>query len=437
MENILAENVLLTRIVASFIALIEFCILKSFLVYILGLHFSKLREFLFLLICFPLELLAIWITPIAIFPYINIFIAFICMMIFFKIDFTRRMFILIIPLTFFQIAKSLFIFIIALISDIPPLSLINIPIIRPIIVFPTYFIMFLFLDYLKRFDLKYIFSLEFDLTNKIIVNSFSLFILISVLMNGYVMYNAFSNNSIILILANLLLISLLIILILKILDLNAAETTLACEKKSYDCLANSYDGIRGFKHDFSNIMQSIGGYILNDDLDGLKKYYSSIFKECSELKKISMFNKDVLNSPPVLALVVEKYYKAKDLNIDFNIDAFIDFNNLNMDIYEFTRILGIFLDNSIEAASKSSKKVINILISKDFRNHFDSLVIENSCDSEMIDIDKIFEKNFSTKPKNTGLGLWKVKNILNKYSNVSLNTSVKNNLFKHQLKIYY
>ena len=108
-----------------------------------------------------------------------------------------------------------------------------------------------------------------------------------------------------------------------------------------------------------------------------------------------------------------------------------------MDIYEFTRVLGIFLDNSIEAAGQSSKKVINIMISKDFRNNFDLITVENSCNPNNIDTNKIFEKNFSTKPKNTGLGLWKVKNILKKYDNVSLNTSVDNNFFRHQLRIYY
>lgn len=116
----------------------------------------------------------------------------------------------------------------------------------------------------------------------------------------------------------------------------------------------------------------------------------------------------------------------------------MDLNSLNMNIYEFTRILGIFLDNSIEAANLSKKKTINIMIVKDTRNHFDSLVIENSYEpGVLIDTNKIFEKNYSTKPKNTGLGLWKVKNILKKYNNISLNTTVTDTYFRHQLKIYY
>lgn len=209
------------------------------------------------------------------------------------------------------------------------------------------------------------------------------------------------------------------------------------EKQSYASLENSYDGIREFKHDFSNIMQSIGGYLSTDDLNGLKSYYASVFKECNDIKKLSILNKEVFNSPPVLSLISSKFYKAKELGIDINIEALLDFSTINMDIYEFTRILGIFLDNSIEAAANSSKKNINVFIYKDVRNHFDAISIENSCDESCIDTSKIFDKDFSTKPKNMGLGLWKVKKILGHYDNVKLRTSISNNMFRQQLQIYY
>lgn len=226
-------------------------------------------------------------------------------------------------------------------------------------------------------------------------------------------------------------------LVLEIIISFRLRKTLKSEKLSYIRLENSYDGIREFKHDFSNIMQSIGGYLSTNDLNGLKSYYSSIFKECNDIKKLSLLNKDVFNSPPVLSLISNKFFKAKKLGIDMNIESLLDFNTINMDIFEFTRILGIFLDNSIEAASSSSQKNINILIYKDSTNHFDSISIENSCDGTSINTSKIFNKDFSTKPKNTGLGLWKVKKILKHYDNVKLNTSVKKDMFKQQLQIYY
>ncbi len=240
-----------------------------------------------------------------------------------------------------------------------------------------------------------------------------------------------------LILCDILVSILIILLVVKSRALRKANKTIECEEKLYESLLTSYDSVRGFKHDFSNIMQSIGGYIFTNDINGLKKYYSSVFSECKILNKFSSLNKDVFNSPPVLSIVTDKFYKARELGIDFNIEVLTDLTSLNIDIYEFTRMLGIFLDNSIEAASKSSKKVINVIITKDIRNSCDLMIIENSFSDKSIDTNKIFDKNFSTKPKNSGIGLWKVKKILDKHDNLYLNTSVSDNLFRHQLRIYY
>lgn len=230
------------------------------------------------------------------------------------------------------------------------------------------------------------------------------------------------------------ILALYVLLIKKILIL---KRSLDYEKQSYNCLVSSYDGIRAFRHDFSNIMQSISGYLMTNDLDGLKGYYSSIFKDCEEINKLSILNKDVLNSPPVLSLMAEKYHKAQTLGIEFNIEVFTDLKKLNINAYEFTRILGIFLDNSIEACIDCSKKYINVTIAKNVRESYDYLSIENSCTSNIIDTNQIFEKNYSTKPNNTGLGLWKVNKIINKHENLELTTSASNNTFKHILKIYF
>ena len=38
-------------------------------------------------------------------------------------------------------------------------------------------------------------------------------------------------------------------------------------------LSDLYDNVRGFKHDFDNIINCIGGYIKSDDMDGLSAAY--------------------------------------------------------------------------------------------------------------------------------------------------------------------
>ena len=56
-----------------------------------------------------------------------------------------------------------------------------------------------------------------------------------------------------------------------------------------------------------------------------------------------------------------------------------------------------------------------------------------------VDTDKIFEKGESSKTKqgNTGLGLWNIRQILNKNNNLNLFTSKNNQFFRQQFEIYY
>lgn len=201
-------------------------------------------------------------------------------------------------------------------------------------------------------------------------------------------------------------------------------------------LKTSHDVIRAFKHDFSNIMQAIGGYIASDDMQGLKAYYSQLLEDCQSLNNLDTLSPDVINNPAIFRLLSLKYYKATELGITLNLNVFLNLNELNMKIYDFSRILGILLDNAIEAASECEEKIINVEIRKDSSRNRQLLIVENSCCQKNIDIERIFQKGFSSKDKNTGLGLWKVRQILNKNNNLNLYTSQNGYFFKQQLELY-
>lgn len=195
-----------------------------------------------------------------------------------------------------------------------------------------------------------------------------------------------------------------------------------------------YDNTRAFKHDFHNIIQAIGGYILTNDMDGLKKYYAQISKDCKISNNLSKLNPELINNPAIYNILADKYHLANSHNIDINLDVMVDLNNLNMNIYELTRILGILLDNAIEASKECNKKSINIAFKQD--KYKQMLTIENTYSNKQICIDKIFEKDYTTKPHNTGLGLWEVRKILNRNSNLNLHTTKNNDYFSQQLEIY-
>ena len=97
------------------------------------------------------------------------------------------------------------------------------------------------------------------------------------------------------------------------------------------------------------------------------------------------------------------------------------------------RILGIFLDNAIEAEREEEDKNIDVLFLK--MNNDKYIIIENTCKNKDIDLEKIYTKEFSTKKGNTGLGLWEERNIVNKIEEMSLNTVIENERFKHILKV--
>lgn len=198
-----------------------------------------------------------------------------------------------------------------------------------------------------------------------------------------------------------------------------------------------HDNVRAFKHDFSNIVQAIGGYVGTNDIEGLKVYYSQLLGDCQKVNNLSTLNPDVINNPPIYSILTSKYHTADELGIKINLEVFLNLNTINMKIYEFTRILGILMDNAIEASRECDKKIINVEIRKDFKVNRQLLIIENTYTEKDINIDKIFEKGYSSKPNNTGLGLWEVRQILKKNNNLNLYTTKNDEFFRQQLEIYF
>ena len=209
------------------------------------------------------------------------------------------------------------------------------------------------------------------------------------------------------------------------------------ETKLYNKTLNLlYDNIRGFKHDFNNIVQAIGGYVQSEDIDGLKKYYEQILEDCDKQKNLSVLNPKVINNPAIYSILASKYYLAESKGITIHFDIFMDLNTIKMKIYEFTRILGILLDNAIEASSECEEKLINLIIRNEENKKRQILYIENTYSNKDIDTEKIFEKSYTTKSKNTGLGLWEVRQILKRNNNLNLFTNKNDKFFSQQLEIY-
>ena len=211
------------------------------------------------------------------------------------------------------------------------------------------------------------------------------------------------------------------------------------EEKLYNqTLTVLYDKIRGFKHDFNNIVQGIGGYIATNNMEGLKDYYSEVLDDCQRVNNLALLSPEVINNPAIYSILTAKYHTALEFDIKMNLEIFMDLSTINMKIYELTKILGILIDNAIEASKQCVEKEITVTFRK--QNNKQLFIIENTYNNKDVNIDEIFEKGKTSKntkdAKNHGIGLWEVRQIIKKNKNLNLYTTKNEEYFKQQFEIY-
>lgn len=315
-----------------------------------------------------------------------------------------------------------------------------IPIYREPVAICIYSIIYIFYRLAKRFNFNISLLDNISKTNKLILIANSIFGCIFIATQLYLIgyYNEKLPVSITLLSITTLLAYFLISFysLSRTSQLQIATQDLEEAQLYNKSLKILHDNVRGFKHDFNNIVQAIGGYIVTNDMDGLKEYYNQLLSDCQRTNNLSTLSPEVINNPAIYSILTAKYHNADELGIKINLDVFLDLNTLNMKIYEFTRVLGILMDNAIEATTECKEKIINVELRKDFKAHRQLLIIENTYNEPDINIDRIFEKGYSSKPNNTGLGLWEVRQILKKNNNLNLFTTKDDKFFRQQLEIY-
>lgn len=134
------------------------------------------------------------------------------------------------------------------------------------------------------------------------------------------------------------------------------------------------------------------------------------------------------------------YYKAnqaekKGIEVSLNISKKIKKTIIfNLDIKkqrEFAKILGVFLDNAIEASSECDNKKLGIEAYLVNDNEF-KMVISNTYKNR-IDREKIGKEKFSTKGKSRGHGLLLVNNIMNNNKSFEIETKIQGDIYSQTI----
>ncbi len=198
------------------------------------------------------------------------------------------------------------------------------------------------------------------------------------------------------------------------------------------------DTVRCFKHDFNNIIQAMDAYIYLEDMNSLRKYFKSLMKECNHANVIDFLNCQGLENPAIYGILQNKFKVAEEKGIKMNIEIMASLKELKEKAYVLSRMLGILVDNAIEATNDCEEKVVNIQFLKDMSRNKIDIVVENTYANKDVDTCRIFEKNYTTKKEkgNSGLGLWKIQDILRKDNKLELFTTKDGTMFKQRIEVY-
>ena len=191
--------------------------------------------------------------------------------------------------------------------------------------------------------------------------------------------------------------------------------------------------LRKFKHDYINMMTGLNGYLMNDDLEGLKHYFYEEVMKDSDVVYNNTINLHKIKNSGLKALVASKITEAENKGLNVKIDIEMDIEYIPMRTIDICKVIGVLLDNAIEAASESEDKVL--MIGSIYSGMYLIFIIANSY-KNLPNLKDIYTQGFSTKGTDRGIGLNNVKELLSeKYDNVLLNTIIENSMFKQELNI--
>ncbi|RIO35076.1 quorum-sensing sensor histidine kinase AgrC [Staphylococcus pasteuri] len=194
--------------------------------------------------------------------------------------------------------------------------------------------------------------------------------------------------------------------------------------------------MRKFRHDYVNILSTMSEFIREDDMQGLRQYFNEQIvpmKDNLQTRSLKLNGIEKLKVREIKGLITTKILQAQEKEIAISIEVPDNIERIDMNTIELSRIIGITLDNAIEASEPLDDSLIRIAFFKEEESV--TLIIMNKCDDDIPRVHELFEEGFSTKGKNRGLGLSTLKEITDNNENVLLDTVIENGFFVQKIEI--
>ncbi len=187
---------------------------------------------------------------------------------------------------------------------------------------------------------------------------------------------------------------------------------------SYKAYADTIEECRELKHNLKNDLYALKTSIPNDYQAQINKLIIKYNKEYEWINRIDEIPEGLQG---VIYLKINEALRKK-VKIILNTKKEVSTND--NDYMDLCSIVGLLIDNAIEASSLSKVKVIEINIIESKNQVY--IKILNKFKNR-IDVNKIGKKNYSTKVYKSGLGLNYIKKLNN--SNIKVNFNIINDLF--------
>ena len=193
--------------------------------------------------------------------------------------------------------------------------------------------------------------------------------------------------------------------------------------------------MRKFKHDYQNILLSLDSFIKEKKWDDLENYYETKIKAASAVITSNEFALEALSRIKVneiKSMFTAKLTIAQSMGIDATFEAHEEIDSISVDSVSLVRMLGIILDNAIEALTELGYGTLRVAY---FREGTDIVfIVQNTClpDLKLMELE---QKGFSTKEKGRGQGLSNLHEIASSCPNVTRETGIKGDIFTQKLTI--
>lgn len=201
-------------------------------------------------------------------------------------------------------------------------------------------------------------------------------------------------------------------------------------------IEESYGAMRRFKHDYLNILTTLDLFIKEDNMPALKEYYcNKILPARHELTesdtKLEALSR--IKSLELKSLVSSKLIYSMELGIHTDIEVKERVEELFIDSLDLARVLGIFLDNAIEAALETDEKVLRFCMV--YGGDKLTVIIQNTSKPLSVVISDLNQPGISGKGENRGIGLFNAEKLLDKCPNVMWDTVYDEPWFTQTLTI--